>query len=100
LKRRLVQFALEDQGRLLYHNEPIWCRGRIVGRITSGMYGHTIGRPLGMGYVAAEVAPDEEFFEIEVAGECVPARASLRAFYDPANRRVRDVPEPRVEQAA
>jgi 4-methylaminobutanoate oxidase (formaldehyde-forming) len=64
------------------------------------MYGHTIGRPLGMGYVAGEIAPDEASFEIEVAGERVPARASLRAFYDPANRRVRDVPEPRVEQAA
>ncbi len=95
--RRLVQFALEDTGRLLYHNEPILRDGRIVGRITSGMFGHTIGRPLGMGYVADGGAPvGADFirggrFEIEVAGDRILARASLAPFYDPGSLRVKDV---------
>jgi len=94
LKRRLVQFALEDPKPLLYHNEPIWCGEKIVGDLTSGMYGHTIGTCLGMGYVSWEEGVSKEFiesnrFEIEIAGERYPARPSLTAFYDPKSKRVR-----------
>ena len=94
LKRRLVQFALDDPQPLLYHNEPIWCGGEILGDLTSGMYGHTIGTCLGMGYVNSEDGVSKEFlesnsFEIEVAGERYPARTSLTAFYDPKSERVR-----------
>jgi 4-methylaminobutanoate oxidase (formaldehyde-forming) len=94
LKKRLVQFALEDPEPLLYHNEPIWCDGRIVGDLTSGMYGHTLGTSLGMGYVSYEDGVTKDLlhssvFEIEVAGERHPARASLQAFYDPKSERVR-----------
>ena len=68
-----------------------------MGRITSGMYGHTVGRALGMGYVVADEGVTEAFvgsgrFEIEVACRRVPAIASLRPFYDPQNRRVLDKP--------
>ena len=96
-RRRLVQFAVDDPAALLYHNEPIWRDGRLVGRITSGMYGHTVGRALGMGYVVADEGVSEAFvgsgrFEIEVACRRVPAIASLRPFYDPQNRRVLDKP--------
>jgi 4-methylaminobutanoate oxidase (formaldehyde-forming) len=93
--QRLTQFALEDPQRLLYHNEPIWRDGELVGRITSGMYGHTIGTCLGMGYVAnrgglaARDWVSSGSYEIEVAGERVPARASLQPFYDPTSARVR-----------
>ena len=38
----------------LVYNEPIWCGEKIVGDLTSGMYGHTIGTCLGMGYVSWE----------------------------------------------
>ena len=36
---------------LLYHDEPVWRDGP-VGRITSGAYGHTLGRAVGLGYVS------------------------------------------------
>ena len=96
VKRQLVQFALDDPSRLLYHNEPIWRDGRLVGRISSGMFGHTLGSAVGLGYVEnQEGYADAGFvrsgrYEIEVAGERVPARASLRALYDPASLRVKD----------
>ena len=106
VKRRLVQFALKDERQLLYHNEPIWRDGVLVGRITSGMFGHTLGKPLGMGYVEnAKGIADPSFiesgrYEIEVAGENIPALASLRPFYDPSNLRVREAKEPRKASAA
>ena len=96
LRQRLVQFALDDPDQLLYHNEPIWREGELVGRITSGMYGHTIGTCLGMGYVARpDGAPvdaawiDAGSYELEVAGERFTARASLKPWYDPTSARVR-----------
>jgi glycine cleavage system T protein len=96
VRRRLVQIALDDPNLLLYHNEPIWLDDRLVGRITSGMFGHTLGKPLGMGYVAnLEGAVDESYFqsgrlEVEIAGVRTGARASFRPFYDPTNSRVKD----------
>ncbi len=94
LKRRLVQFSLEDPEPLLYHDEPIWRDGKIVGRITSGMFGYTIGCAIGMGHVEHEDGVNANFvnagsYEIEVACERIPARASLRPFYDPKSERVR-----------
>ena len=94
LKKRMVQFALENPEPLLYHNEPIWCGNTIVGDTTSGMYGHSIGSCLGMGYIENPEGVSKEWiesqkFEIEVAGERYPAKASLKAFYDPGNARTR-----------
>lgn len=95
LPQRLAQFRLLDGGKLLYHNEPIWRDGVIVGRITSGMYGHTVGASLGMGYVKnPEGIVDRDFvlsgsYEVEVACERVAATVSLAPFYDPKSERVR-----------
>ena len=93
--QRLAQFALGNPDRLLYHNEPIWRDGQLVGRVTSGMFGHTLGASLGMGYVTnPNGLADRAFvlagqYEIEVAGERVPASISLDPFYDPKSLRVR-----------
>jgi glycine cleavage system aminomethyltransferase T/glycine/D-amino acid oxidase-like deaminating enzyme len=93
--RRLVSLALEGSAPLLYHNEPIWRDGRLVGKTTSGMFGHTIGAPLALGYVAAAGEPVSAewitagHYEVEVAMERFPARVSLRPFHDPAGERVK-----------
>jgi glycine cleavage system T protein len=95
VQRRLVNFRLEADEPQLYHNEPIWRDGRLVGRLTSGMFGHTIGFPLGMGYVRNDgeaVTPawiESGRYELEVASRRVPAVASLQPFYDPKSLRVR-----------
>ncbi len=94
VKKRLVQFALEDEKPLVYHNEPIWRNDEIVGNITSGMFGYTLGRTVAMGYVTGPEVVTTAYiksgtYEIEVAGERIPARASLKPFYDPKSLRVR-----------
>jgi 4-methylaminobutanoate oxidase (formaldehyde-forming) len=92
--RRLVQFRLDDPGPLLYHDEPVLRDGQLVGRITSGMYGHTVGAALGMSYVDCEPGTPraqvlEGTFEVDVNGVLVPATASYRPFYDPDSLRIR-----------
>ena len=94
LRRRMLQFKLCDPEPLLYHNEPIWHRDRIIGHVTSGNYGHTLGGSIGLGYVdTSEIREVTELvgdtFEIEVAGVRIQAEASLRPMYDPDNKRIR-----------
>ncbi len=92
LSRRLLQFRLRDPEPLLFHNEPILRDGRIVGQLTSGAYGHTLGGAIGLGYVPCR--PDETVAEllasgwqIEVAGRLIGAEASMKPLYDPAGQR-------------
>ena len=89
--KRLLQFRLLDPKPLLYHDEPVWAGDALVGRITSGAYGHTLGGAIGLGYVDAAKAPDLSAgeFSIEVAGERIPAEASSKPMYDPDNSRIR-----------
>ncbi len=94
LAKRLVLFTVDDAEALLYHDEPIWRDGALVGRITSGSYGHTLGHAVGMGYVCHPEGVDKAFieggrFEVEIAAERVPATAHLRPPYDPKSKRVR-----------
>ena len=94
VKQRLVQFQLEDPEPLLYHNEPIHRDGKIVGYITSGMYGHTLGGAIGLGYVKNADGIDAAFineggYELEVCGVKYTATASLKPLFDPKNEKVR-----------
>ena len=91
--RRLVQFLLNDPEPLLYHNETIVMDGDIVGYLTSGMYAHSLGGAIGMGFInraginANTLA--NSHFEIEIARTRFPATASLKAFYDPRGERMK-----------
>lgn len=94
LRRRLVQFILEDPEPLLFHDEPILRDGEIVGAITSAGYGHTVGASVGLGYVRADHAVDRPFveagsYEIEIADRRWSARVSWAPLYDPKGARMR-----------
>ncbi|MBU2981110.1 FAD-dependent oxidoreductase [Lentibacter algarum] len=90
---RMVQFLLEDSEPLLYHNEPIIRDGEIVGYLTSGGYGHTLGASVGLGYVPSKGEKPADVlastYEIDVKGTRVKAKASLRPMYDPKSERVK-----------
>jgi 4-methylaminobutanoate oxidase (formaldehyde-forming) len=96
VSRRIAQFVLDDPEPLVYHNEPIWRDGEIVGYLSSGNYGHHLGRAVGLGYVNAPAGQaitadwiKEGRYEIEVACERFPAQVSLRPLYDPKAERVK-----------
>ncbi|MFO1058005.1 MAG: FAD-dependent oxidoreductase [Dongiaceae bacterium] len=94
LTKRLAGFTTEDPGIVLLGRETIFRDGRQVGWLTSGGYGYTVGQAIGYGYVrAAEGVPTAFLqsgrWELEVAGERVPARLHLEPLYDPRNERVK-----------
>ncbi len=93
--RRLVSLQLDDPEPLIYHDEPILLDGRIVGRVTSGRYGHSLGAAVGLGWLVHPEGAhiDRAFveqpgFTVEVAGRPVAARLSLRPLFDPRRARV------------
>lgn len=92
-ERRLVQFRLHDPEPLLYHHEPVVFDGEIVGYLSSGMYGHSLGSAIGMGYVNLPNLTAEKIrnssVEIEIARQRFTAEACLQGFYDPKGSRMR-----------
>ncbi|MGI9327360.1 MAG: GcvT family protein [Pseudomonadales bacterium] len=94
VKKRLVQFLLEDPEPLLYHAEPIYRDSVLCGYTSSAMYGHTLGASVALGYVKNEAGVDADYvrtgsYEIEVAGKRYKAQPALRPLYDPKSERIR-----------
>ena len=92
-KNRMVQFKLTDPEPLLFHNEPVIRDGEIVGYLSSGNYGHTLGGAVGLGYVPCEGEKAADVlastYEIDVMGTRVRTEASLKPMYDPKSERVK-----------
>ena len=70
-------------------DEPVWHDGKVVGWITSGGYGHCVGKSIALGYVPAALAAPRRGFEIEILGERRPAALALQPLHDPAGERMR-----------
>jgi sarcosine dehydrogenase len=93
VRKRLACFTVADPQVILLGRETIYRDGVRVGWLSSGGFGHTVGLPIGLGYVRAE-GVNEAFltsgsYELEVASERVPARLHLGALYDPTGAKVR-----------
>jgi len=72
--------------------EPIYWDGEPVGVVRVGAYGYTLGASCGIADVereesikASDIAAGS--FEIDIAGVRVPAKASLKPFFDPERSR-------------
>ena len=93
--RRLLSFVAASPDTPIAHGgELILRNGEPAGEVTSAAYGHTVGGIVALGYVATGGLPvDGAFlaarFEIDIAGELVPVRASLKAPYDPKGERLK-----------
>ena len=65
----------------------------LVGFLTSGAYGHSLGGAMGLGYVPCKGEKPADIlastYEIDVMGTKVKAEASLRPMYDPKSERVK-----------
>jgi 4-methylaminobutanoate oxidase (formaldehyde-forming) len=85
--KRMTSFVLEDPEPMLWHDEPIYRNDKCVGYLSSAAYGHAIGASVALGYVRSNHPISRDFvlggdYEIDVAGQRVPARACLVPPYD------------------
>jgi dimethylglycine dehydrogenase len=86
----MALLALEDGAPDPFASHTVLQGGRPVGMVTSGAYGHRVGRALALAYftAAADLAAGD--LSLLVLGETVPAEALDRPPYDPDNLRLRD----------
>jgi len=92
--KRLAGFSVADPAVNLLGRETILRSGERVGWLSSGGFGHTLGQPIGYGYVRRADGVAEDWllsgrYELEVASKRVPATLHMGALYDPANARVK-----------
>ena len=70
-------------------NEPLFAGSEMVGRATSGCFGHNLGKSLALGYVRAGLEAPGTELEIEVLRERLRARVVEDSPWDPDNERLR-----------
>jgi dimethylglycine dehydrogenase len=86
-KHRLVSFVVDAADADCVGDEPVWHEGRVVGWITSGGFGHHVGKSLALGYIPAGLTAGR--FELEILGERRAATLAGRPVFDPDGKRMR-----------
>ena len=86
-KKKLVCLTFADPQAIMYGYEPVFVDGKVVGRITSGDYGYSVGKFIAYAYVDATKAAvgtkvnvryTGRFFDGEVAAEPLFDKGMLR----------------------
>ncbi|MEW5717310.1 MAG: glycine cleavage system aminomethyltransferase GcvT [Chloroflexota bacterium] len=88
ITRALVSIEMLDDG-LPAIGSRIVKNGKVIGKITSSAYGHTIGRPLALGLAPIEDAQPGVQITVETEGKSHSARLARRPVYDLENTRIR-----------
>ena len=87
--RRLVGLVLDDPRTIALGSEPVRVDGRVVGRVTSGGFGYSVGHSIAYAYVPANDVEEGRRVEVVVFGRVVGARVATEPLFDPTNARVR-----------
>ena len=85
--QQICTFTLEGEA-WVHGGECILSGDTVLGVTTSGGYGHTIAKPIVMGYIPAEYL-DHDDLEVEVFGERFKATRHKQAIYDPGMERMK-----------
>jgi dimethylglycine dehydrogenase len=88
--RRLVVLDVDSEDADASTDEGIWRGERRVGFVTSGAYGHTVGKSLALAYLDRDVIEAGDDVTVSVVGDPRAARILPEPPYDPAGRRLRD----------
>jgi 4-methylaminobutanoate oxidase (formaldehyde-forming) len=83
-RRRVVSWVLADPELMVWGGELVLRDGAPAGQVTSAAYGATVGASVGLALLRADATVrqddlDASSFEIDLAGERVPARVTLAA---------------------
>jgi aminomethyltransferase len=79
-KRKRVGILPEGKAPARAHTEITDMGGKVIGEITSGGFGPSLGAPLAMGYVDAAYAADGTAIQLLVRGKALPAKVAPMPF--------------------
>jgi dimethylglycine dehydrogenase len=88
-EHRLVTLEIDALDADATGYEPVWRSGAIVGFVTSGGYGHTIGKSLGMAMVSPKAAEIGSEVSVHIVGAERQARVIAPSPYDPRGKAMR-----------
>ena len=91
---KMLATFVTDGAIILSGRETIYRNGVRVGWLSSGGFGHTLGKSIGLGYVRNSDGVDRDYvlggdYELEVATKRVPCEVLLSPLYDPTGSRVK-----------
>lgn len=94
ISTRLFVLTVDDPEAFPVGDEPILLNGEPAGQLTSAAFGHTVGKAVGLGYLALDgqtpkYVAAQTGFTIDMAGRAVPVTVFLHAPYDPKGERIR-----------
>ncbi|PWT97566.1 MAG: hypothetical protein C5B52_13540 [Bacteroidetes bacterium] len=90
VEKKLVTIILSDERSIVLSNEPVRVNENIVGRVTSGGFGVSIGASIAFAYVPVQNAVVATEVEILVFGEWIKGKIVKGPLYDPKGKRVRE----------
>jgi 4-methylaminobutanoate oxidase (formaldehyde-forming) len=85
---RLACLVLDDPRSVALGSEPVRIDGAVVGRVTSGGYGYTVGRSIAYAYIPSRY-PVDTVVEVDIFGTWVRGQVAKEPLYDPAGSKVR-----------
>ncbi len=85
----LVTLVIDAADADAWGQEGVWKDDQCVGSITSGGYGHFVGKSLAIAAVLPSVSALGTELEVDILMERRPATVSAAAQFDPAGRRMR-----------
>jgi 4-methylaminobutanoate oxidase (formaldehyde-forming) len=88
-ERKLVPLVLDGEACVLWGGEAIVAEGRVVGRVRSGGYAHTIGQNVALAYLPRALARPGTAVAVESFGRLVAAEVRAAPLWDPGGERVR-----------
>jgi len=87
-RSRIRTVVVGDEGYVtIYGGEAVHAEGRVVARLRSCAYGHTLRRNVAFAYLPPEMDSGAQVL-VEVFGQLVPASVTNDVLYDPERRRV------------
>jgi glycine cleavage system aminomethyltransferase T len=86
--QRLRCLTLDDARAVALGGEPVRVDGEVLGRVTSGGYGYTVGRSIAFAYLPAESSKPGTRVAVDVFGDWVPGEVTAQPLLDPKGERV------------
>jgi 4-methylaminobutanoate oxidase (formaldehyde-forming) len=87
--RSLTCLVLDGTSAVALGNEPVRVGDDVVGRVTSGGLGYTLGASIAFAYLPVEQTEAGTRLEVGVFGEWIGATVTADPIYDPKSARVR-----------
>jgi len=88
-RRRWVALEVDNDTASAHAGDPIYNGDELIGVVTSGAYGHTMGVNIAMAYVKPEYSAPDTDLTIGIIGERSPAVVRTTPMFDPAHERTR-----------